>query len=237
MNRTDRLYALVDELRGAAPRARSARWLAERFEVSTRTVERDLLALQQAGIPIWATPGVGGGYRLDPAATLPPLNFTPAEVTAIAVALSTSRPLPFGAAARSALRKIVSASALSSRENARELAARIHLIQPPVSQEPPWAATLRIVEAALAGGQVVELDYLDRSGVLTGGRLVEPAGLVGSAQHWYLVGWCRLRQAGRAFRLDRIQAARVTDEPAPPHRVSEISSGLVAWIRDLSLEA
>ena len=61
MNRTDRLYALVEELRASAPRARSAQRLAERFEVGVRTIQRDILALQEAGVPIWATPGPGGG--------------------------------------------------------------------------------------------------------------------------------------------------------------------------------
>ena len=61
MNRTDRLYALAEELRAVAPRPRSARRLAQHFEVSTRTIERDLAALQQAGVPIWATSGPGGG--------------------------------------------------------------------------------------------------------------------------------------------------------------------------------
>ena len=52
MNRTDRLYALVEELRAVAPRPRSARQLAQRYEVSTRTIERDILALQESGVPI-----------------------------------------------------------------------------------------------------------------------------------------------------------------------------------------
>src|SRR5256885_15081562 len=84
MNRTDRLYALVEELRAVAPRPRSARWLAARFEVSSRTVERDIGALQQAGVPIYAEPGRTGGYLLDKAHSLPPVKVTPAEAGAIA---------------------------------------------------------------------------------------------------------------------------------------------------------
>src|SRR6266542_4539838 len=87
MNRTDRLYALVAELRAVAPRPRSARWLAGRFEVSARTVERDISALQQSGVPIYAEPGRRGGYCLDKARTLPPVNLTPGEAVAMALAL------------------------------------------------------------------------------------------------------------------------------------------------------
>jgi predicted DNA-binding transcriptional regulator YafY len=65
VNRTDRLYALVEELRATAPAYRSTTWLAERFEVSTRTIERDLSALQQSGVPIYATAGRRGGYAID----------------------------------------------------------------------------------------------------------------------------------------------------------------------------
>ena len=100
MNRTDRLYALVEELRAVAPRARSARLLAGKYEVSTRTIERDILALQESGVPIYAQAGRRGGYVIDKARTLPPVNFTAAEMVAIAVSLA-------GAAAstlRSALR-------------------------------------------------------------------------------------------------------------------------------------
>ena len=109
MNRTDRLYAIVEELRAVSPRPRSARWLAERFEVSTRTVERDLSALQQAGTPIWAEPGRTGGYCLDRERTLPPINLTPQEAVAMAVALEGTAGTPFGSAARTAMRKLVTA--------------------------------------------------------------------------------------------------------------------------------
>jgi predicted DNA-binding transcriptional regulator YafY len=79
VNRTDRLYAMVEELRAVAPRPRSARWLAGRFEVSARTMERDISALQRSGVPICAEPGRTGGYCVDKARTLPPVNLTPAE--------------------------------------------------------------------------------------------------------------------------------------------------------------
>ena len=72
MNRTDRLYALVEELRACAPRRVSARELAARYEVSVRTIERDIGALQQAGVPVYADVGRGGGYTLDKSRTLPP---------------------------------------------------------------------------------------------------------------------------------------------------------------------
>src|SRR5256886_17614920 len=77
MNRTDRLYALVEELRAVTPQPRSARWLACRFEVSSRTVERDIGALQQAGVPIYAEPGRTGGDGLGKKKKPPPGHVTP----------------------------------------------------------------------------------------------------------------------------------------------------------------
>ena len=129
MNRTDRLYALVEELRAVAPRPRSARWLATRFEVSTRTVERDISALQQSGVPIWVSLGRTGGYALDRSHTLPPLNMTPAEAVAGAVALHRLDDTPFHAAARTALHKLLAVMPAADVTRAEDLAARIHLVQ------------------------------------------------------------------------------------------------------------
>src|ERR1700733_67039 len=102
MNRTDRLYALVEELRAVAPRPRSAPWLPARFEGSVRTVERDSSALQQSGVPVGAEPGRTGGYCLDKARTLPPVNLTPSEAVAMAVALRRMEGTPFRSTAGSA---------------------------------------------------------------------------------------------------------------------------------------
>lgn len=211
MNRTDRLYAIVEELRGRSPDWMSASALADRFEVSTRTIERDLSALQQAGVAIFATPGRRGGYALDSKHTLPPLNFTPGEVAAIATALSTIGTTPFNASGRSALHKILSVLRDVDADGARALAQRIYLFDskrfaPP---RPPVG-----VEDAILEGKVVTLDYVHSNGTVSD-RTVEPIAVVGDAPHWYLWGWCRLRDEPRAFRIDRISGAVMHEESAP----------------------
>ncbi|HZN13768.1 MAG TPA: YafY family protein [Acidimicrobiales bacterium] len=220
MNRTDRLYAIVEELRAKAPRAWTARQLSQHFEVSTRTIERDVLALQEAGVPIWATTGPGGGYTVDPAMTLPPLNFTPDEAMAIAVALAVSRPMPFVSGAHSALRKLVAAMPAPDRHRARDLVGRVHLVRDSDIAAP--SPVLRTVERAVLDGVVVELDYTDRDGARTV-RAVEPFGVTGTNDNWYLMGWCRLRNDGRVFRFDRIHAAATTGEPVPRRSLDEVA--------------
>jgi len=229
VNRTDRLYALVDELRAVAPRARTARQMAARFEVSVRTIERDLGALQQAGVPIYATPGPGGGYAVDRDHTLPPVNFTSEEATALAIALSRPRASPLADGLRSAVRKVVAAMPATEAEAARRLAGRVHLL-PDVSDSPLPAS--RVIEEAVVTSRVVEIDYQDRYGESTR-RLVEPMALVGSGQEWYLVAHCRLRDAARTFRFDRIASARLTDEPTDGDR--EPAPDYLPELRRLSL--
>jgi predicted DNA-binding transcriptional regulator YafY len=216
VNRTDRLYALVEELRAVAPRPRSARWLAGRFEVSARTVERDISALQQSGVPIWAEPGRTGGYCLDKARTLPPVNLTPGEAVAMAVALRQLDGSPFRADAGTALRKLVAARQAGAAAAAHDLAGRIHLVGKPGSAAP--APVPRLVADAFHPRRVLRIGYADRAGAITR-RDVEPLGYVGSAAHWYLMAWCRLRDGLRAFRTDRITTVSVTAEVPPPRQL------------------
>ena len=136
MNRLDRLYALVEELRAAGLPGRSARRLAERFEVSVRTIERDILALQEAGVPISAQLGRRGGYVLDRSMTLPPLNFSPAEVVAMAVGLRRLDDTPFARDARTALLKVVAAMPDGAAARARTLADGVRLLVQPLSAGP-----------------------------------------------------------------------------------------------------
>ena len=130
VNRTDRLYALVEDLRASAPRPRSARQLAARYEVSSRTIERDILALQESGVPVYPEPGRRGGYAIDKTMTLPPVNFTAAEMVAIAVALARDERTPFAAATRSALRKVLAVASAAQTAEAAQLIDRVRLIGP-----------------------------------------------------------------------------------------------------------
>jgi len=213
VNRTDRLYAMVEELRAVAPRTRTARWLARRFEISTRTVERDIGALQQSGVPIYAQTGRGGGYTLDRSRTLPPVNVTSGEALAVAVALHGLAGTPFYDAGRSALAKLVAVMAPGDVARAEDLAARVSLVRPPAPQPPPRSPVG--IHDAVTGRRVLAIVYGDRAGAVSE-RIVEPVGYVGGSVHWYLIAWCRLRAGFRAFRLDRIRAARQTGETAPP---------------------
>ena len=210
MNRTDRLYAIVEELRAAGSRGRTAAALAGTFEVATRTVKRDVSALQQAGVQIWATGGPGGGYVLDAAATLPPITFTAAEATALALALAVQPGLPFAEDGRSALAKVLAVMPPSGADDARDLARRTWVR--PAHRRAPVAVT-RVLDEGLRHRRVVALDYTAAGGVSTTGRPVEPmAYALDEDRNWYLLAWCRLREGGRWFRLDRIDAARLTGD-------------------------
>ena len=223
MNRTARLYALVEELRAAAPRPLTVAVLAARFEVSTRTVQRDLQTLMEAGVPVRTTPGRGGGWSIDPAMTLPPIRFTADEAAALVTALAAAdASAPYAGAARTASQKIAASMTGPASAAARQLAARV-LALPARTEESVRAA----VEQALTDSTVLHLSYADAAG-RESDRVVEPAGLLTAGGKWYLIGWCRTRQAGRGFRLDRIVAAALTGEQAPPHDLAGLLTGSAA---------
>lgn len=229
MNRTDRLYAIAEELRRAGPAGRTSAALAQRFEVSGRTVKRDVLALQESGVPIWAQAGPGGGYVLDEAATLPPLTFSAREAIAVSVALAMGRALPFAPDGQSALGKLLDAMRPEDRAAAAALGGRIWTRARPDERDPAdrsgrmrsdqRPAAARLVDEAIREQVVVLIDYTDRSGRRTERRPVEPQVYALDGDQWFLLAWCRQRRAGRWFRLDRIDRAVLTTEPVAPRDI------------------
>jgi predicted DNA-binding transcriptional regulator YafY len=217
VNRTDRLYAIAEELRAAGAEGRTAAWLARRFEVSTRTIKRDVSALQQAGRPIWGGGGPGGGYVLDEVANLPPISFTAGEAVAIATALATHDDLPFGTDGRSALTKVLAVMPEDGRRTAEALTTRVW-VRGGESERTP---AQRVIDEAVRQQVVVVIDYRDGAGESTERRPVEPMLLANTRGHWYLLAWCRRRRGGRWFRLDRIVGATLTTETFAPRDVVE----------------
>jgi proteasome accessory factor B len=218
VNRTARLYALVEELRAAAPRSLTVAVLAARLEVSSRTVQRDLQVLMEAGVPVRTTSGRGGGWSIDPSMTLPPIHLTPEEASALALALATAT----GKHARTASQKIAAALNGPASAAAGELAARIVALPSRTKGDVRTA-----VDHAVATNTVLRLTYTDVSG-RESERVVEPAGLLTADGRWYLIAWCRTRQAGRGFRLDRITGAMTTSEHAQSHDLGELLRGSAA---------
>lgn len=217
MNRTDRLYALAEELRLTGERGCTAEFLATRFEVSTRTVKRDVSALQQAGLPIASIAGRGGGYRLiHTGPTSRPLTFTPAEAAAVAIALGTQPDLPYATDGAAALTKILRAMDHSQRSKAKELLGRVW-----TTRNPTRSRAARTVDVAIQRRVVVRITYLGSNGKTTH-RRVDPIHFAHTNGHWYLLAYCHLRKGGRWFRLDRISNAQLTRDEAPDHDVREV---------------
>lgn len=223
VNRLERLYAVSEELRRAAPRARSASWLAERFDVSRRTIERDLAALRNAGLPTYPVDGPHGGVAVHTNGPRALLSLTTAELTALALAATVVRGMPFGWACDGAVAKLTDALPAEHRVALDDLRARVRVV-PPEPPRPP-ARVAAVVEDGVRRGTVVRLAYVDRNGAATE-RDVEPVGFHGDAEGWYLVAWCRLRHGGRVFRLDRVRSATATTERAPPRDYDEV----LGWV-------
>jgi predicted DNA-binding transcriptional regulator YafY len=216
MNRIDRLYALVEELRAAGRRGRTARQLAAHFEISVRTIERDLSALGQAGVPLATKQGRAGGYTLDRSMSLPPLNFTPREAAAVAVALSRSEHVLFARDARSALQKIAAAMPERALEEARTTADKVRLLVQPVPD--PDAEIAEIIWRAVRDNHLLRIRYIDVGGVETE-REIEPQHVVVGPNGSYLTAWCHLRRDDRVFRMDRIIDAEKTPSLPRQRRV------------------
>lgn len=188
--------------------------------MSVRTVERDLSALQQAGVPIWAEPGRTGGYAIDAAATLRPLALTLDEALAVLVGLGALRRGPFGRSAATAARKLVAVMPDEDARRATTIGRRIHLLEAGAPDPvPPGFAT------AIGAGRVVRLAYRDRDGAVTR-REVEPLGSIGKEGIWYLVAWCRLRDGVRAFRADRVISVELTSERPQPRALQVEDLGI-----------
>lgn len=217
MQRTERLFALAEYLRGRRTGV-TAELLAERFEVTIRTIYRDLDALRAAALPLAAERGRGGGYALDRSYSLPPVNFTAREA-ALLVALgrfaSNMRLLPFTDTLESALDKVRSALSTSAQ---RELLARLNELSfHGVPALPIKKAVRAALERAWFERRALRIIYVDGNFVEST-RCVRIESVVMDRHETRLDATELLEGGGlgarRHFRLDRILRAEVCEDPA-----------------------
>ena len=229
MNRTERLHSLTESLRRAGRRGRTAQDLSDEFEVTVRTIKRDLAALESGGLPIWARTGPGGGYGLAASASLPPVNLTPAQALALGAAVSASAQAPFSDSARAAIRKVLDVQDPVARRRAGELANRVWVdIGPSASRR-----VMSVLEQAMIDQMTVNLTYVDAKGQGTQ-REVEPMIFALTGGRWLLVAWCTLRDEIRWFALSRVQQATATRSPCAGHHIDEIGPP-PQWARPVDL--
>jgi len=217
VNRTDRLTGLILALHGGK---RTAADLAARFEVSRRTILRDVAALSEVGVPVVALPGPGGGFALAEGYRLPPLHFSAAEATALLLALRAlgdTADAPFGDAPRSAGEKLRAALrpdvlAAADRELGTLGVAR--------SSPEPAADLVTSLRAAIRDGAWLRIGY--RSLRRDGDRTVLPRRLVSQDGRWYCYAVCLEAGEERSYRVDRIETA--TPIPVPPGADAALAS-------------
>jgi predicted DNA-binding transcriptional regulator YafY len=208
MRRTERLFALAEYLRGRRTGV-TAEELARRFDVTVRTIYRDLDAMRDASMPVAAERGRGGGYALDRSYALPPVNFTAREA-ALLVALGRfaidMRLLPFANALQSALDKVRSALSASAQ---RELLARLkELSFHGVPAMPSKKGVRDAIERGWFEQRPIRVTYVDRNSVETS-RDIQIRG-VAMDRHETRIDAIDLDGGERRlFRLDRIQRAEV----------------------------
>ncbi len=229
----------MEELRAAAPRSRSATWLARRLGVSPRTVGRDLAELQRDGVPVRFEPGRLGGYSLDRDHPLDPLSLTLSEALALTVALRSLDDSPFAVAGRSAGAKLLAVLPSGIRRQESALVERIDELGEPAGESarrPGAPAESPAGDPAVGGlaveaverGQVLHLTYRDRSGAVTE-RDVEPFSVLRTSRGWTLIAYDRLGSGLRGFLLDRIRAAELRDERVPERDDDTLRKELARW--------
>ncbi len=212
IKRISRLTAILTQLQ--TKRRLTATSLAEKFGVSTRTIYRDIKALEKAGVPILTEEGKG--YSLMEGYKIPPIMFTEKQANALILAeqlVLKNKDASFVKDYSEAIDKIKSILRYAVQDKANLLADRTQYDQ--VIHQERNSNNLSDLQYALTNHNVVKVHYTNKEGIATD-RLIEPFALLNS-ENWYLIAWCRLREAFRFFRLDRIQKMEILSEKFDPH--------------------
>ncbi|MGI9650852.1 helix-turn-helix transcriptional regulator [Chryseobacterium sp. RLHN22] len=216
IKRLSRLTAIITQLQ--TTRLVTATSLAEKFNVSVRTIYRDIRALEQAGVPILTEDGKGycmmNGYRL------PPLMFTEKQANALILAeqlVLKNKDQSFVKDYCDAIDKIKAILKESAKNKVNLLEERTRFDQN-VKRERN-SNYISELQYALTNYLLISIDYVNKDN-LSSQRIVEPFSLINTTENWLLIAWCRSRKEFRYFRLDRIEKMQVLIEKFEPHKMT-----------------
>lgn len=212
LNRFDRTLAILVLLQSR--KLVKAQQLAERFNVSLRTIYRDIRSLEAAGVPVIGE--AGSGYSIMEGYRLPPVMFTKEEAASFVAAeklMQTFTDQGLGAHFNSAMNKVRSVLRGQEKEWIEVLDAQVWVKKGRELFNKDIPNALEILFNSIAVQQQIYLEYRSFASAKPEVRYIEPVGVFHENDNWYLYGFCHLRNDYRQFRTDRIVAIRKTDKP------------------------
>lgn len=211
MNRIDRLHAILTHLQ--SKRRVTAQEIADRFNISLRTVYRDVKALDESGVPVIGE--AGSGYSIMEGYRLPPVMFSQQEANALLLGGKLAEKLTDGSIKQhfdSALFKIKAVLRSSDKENLDNLTNHIEVLRFRGPSDENDDSHLTALQQSIAEKRAIFIRYHSGGKEELSERVIEPIGLWYYSMYWHLIGWCRLRKDYRDFRVSRIQRLQVKDE-------------------------
>jgi predicted DNA-binding transcriptional regulator YafY len=211
MNRIDRISAILIQLQSR--RVVKAADIAERFNISLRTVYRDVKTLEEAGIPLIGEAGVG--YSIMDGYRLPPVMFTKEEATAFLTAEKFVEKLTDASTTanyKSAMYKVRAILKTTEKDLLESMDDRIAVLKSMAMPETANTDHIQTVLHSIAQKRILALNYFAQHSQEHTKRYVEPIGIFYLPGYWHLIAYCRLRKDYRDFRIDRIKNLTVTDD-------------------------
>ena len=193
----------------------SAQELAKMFEVSTRTIYRDIEAISMAGIPVLATSGSGGGIEIMKDYKVDKKIFSTDDLSALLMGLSNISGMVRGSEVANALAKVKSFIPSEKAKSIELKASQIYIDLTPWEGNAGVKNALEIIKKALQENKLLIFTYIDGHGSKTS-RTVEPYQLVFKSRAWYVQTFCRLKNDYRLFRLSRMTDLKILEESFTP---------------------
>jgi predicted DNA-binding transcriptional regulator YafY len=233
LNRIDRLHAILTHLQ--SKKRVTAQEVADRFNISLRTVYRDVKALEESGVPVIGE--AGSGYTIMEGYRLPPVMFTQEEASALLLGAKLAEHLADESIKKhfnSALYKVKAVLRSTDKDHMDQLADNIAVLSR-LPADDSSGRYLVDLQKALGEKREIKIRYQSGQDAVTE-RTLEPIGLCHYGQAWHLIGWCKLRNGYRDFRVSRIQQLQILDTTFEPESHPSLQEYLQSMINTSELQ-